>query len=198
MTRLLARSALTVALLVSSFSIAGCSAFTGDGELLTVSDPGGLFHVKTPDDWSSHAQSGFIAIYGGEDPPASDVLDDISIGIFTTKDTTDTPVPEALSYVVATRAQERGWTDPDVSEPAETKIGDRAGYVIKVTATDSQNIPFRAEYYFIRTSGQEVLVIAAAPAKMWDDSADLIQTLIADEWYWHLSAEQGESTPTAQ
>ncbi|MDP2234694.1 MAG: hypothetical protein Q8K89_13735 [Actinomycetota bacterium] len=198
MTRILTRSALTIALLVSSFSIAGCSLLTGKSDLLTVSDPGGLFHVKTPADWSSHSQESFIAIYGSEDPPASDVLNDISLGIFTTKDTTDSPVPEALSYVVATRAQERSWTDADISEPADTEIGGRPGSVIEVTATDSQDVPFRAEYYFLRTSGQEVLVIAAAPAQMWDDSSKLIHTLITDEWYWHLSADQGESTPTAQ
>ena len=198
MTRRLIRAALVIALLAASLSLIGCSILTGQSDLLTVSDSGGLFHVKTPGDWSSHAQEGFIAIYGSEDPPASDVLDDVSLGIFTTKDTTDSPVPEALSYVVATRAQERGWTDADISEPVDAKIGGRPGYVIEVTASDSQNVPFRAEYYFIRTSGQEVLVIAAAPAKMWDDSADLIHTLIADEWYWHLSADQGESTPTAQ
>ena len=197
MFRHLKRLTLATVALALVASTAGCTLFGGDPELTTVSDAGGLFHIKIPATWSSQAQTGLIAIYGAEEPPASDTLKDLSIGIFSTQDTTDTPVPEALTYVVNTRAVERSWSDATVGEPTDAKIGGRDGAVIAVSGTDAQGIKFKAEYYFVRTSGHEVLVIAAAPADTWAEVEDEVHALVADEWYWQI-AEQAEDTSTAQ
>ncbi|PKQ29278.1 MAG: hypothetical protein CVT60_06205 [Actinobacteria bacterium HGW-Actinobacteria-10] len=186
--------ALVAALIICLSLTAGCGQ---EQKRQTINESSSLFHIKIPADWSSQAQQGLIAIYAAEEAPTSEELDNLSMGIFTTRDTTDSPVPEALSYVVEKRSQDRGWTAADISEPKITQIGGREGAMLEVAGTDAQGVEFRANYYFVRTSGAEVLVIAASPAGQWDDHRQDVETIVADEWYWHLPADT-ESTTTAQ
>lgn len=174
--------------------VSGC---TGKQELQTINESASLFHIKIPADWSAQVQQGLIAIYASDEAPSTEKLDNLSMGVFTTKDTTDSPVPEALTYVVEKRAEDRGWTAATISEPETAMIGGREGAVVDVSGTDSQGIDFKALYYFVRTSGAETLVIAASPSDQWDDHLEDVQTIVADEWYWHLPAG-AESTTTAQ
>lgn len=192
-SRNLAIALLAVLMLALPF-VSGC---TGDKKLQTINENSSLFHIKIPADWSAQVQQGLIAIYASDEAPSTEKLDNLSMGVFTTRDTTDSPVPEALTYVVEKRSKDRGWTATDISEPETAMIGGREGAVVSVTGTDSQGIDFAALYYFVRTSGAETLVIAASPSDQWDDHREDVQTIVADEWYWHLPAGE-ESTATAQ
>lgn len=196
MRRHLMHATLALSAAILCVAAAGCSFLDHTPDLQTVSDAGGLFHVKIPSDWSSQVTTGLIAVYGAKEPPASGKLDDLSIGIFVTRDTTETPVPDALEYVVALRAKERSWKNAQISEPTNVTIGKRDGSVVSVSGTDAQGVEFVAEYYFIRTSGQEVLVIAAAPKDRWPDVEEDVRLLITDRWFWQISADQAQESTT--
>lgn len=53
-----------------------------------------------------------------------------------------------------------------IDAPVDTAIDDRTGALVKVAGTDAQGVDFTTRFYFIRTSGEEVLVLAAAPDSM--------------------------------
>lgn len=186
--------ALAAVLLLGLPLLTGCNR---EQERETVNEASSLFHIKIPAGWSSHVQQGLMAIYASEETPSTEKLDNLSMGIFTTRDTTDTPVPEALTYVVEKRARDRGWTAADISSPEVATIGGRDGSALDVTGTDAQGVEFKARYYFARTSGAEVLVIAASPADQWEEHREQVETIVSSQWFWHLPAG-AESTTTAQ
>ncbi|MHB9002737.1 MAG: hypothetical protein ACYC6C_01555 [Coriobacteriia bacterium] len=185
--------ALVAVLLLGLPLLTGCDR---EQERQTINEASSLFHIKIPADWSSRVQQGLMAIYAAQEAPTTEKLDNLSVGIFTTRDTTDTPVPESLTYVVEKRAKDRGWTAADISEPQTTEIGGRDGSALDVAGTDAQGVEFKARYYFARTSGAEVLVIAASPADQWEEHRPQVETIVSSQWFWHLPAG-AESTATA-
>jgi len=175
-------------LVVFAAALSACGPAETSTELETVNDASGLFHVKVPNDWSSLAEEGLVVLYASDTLPEEERIDDLSVAIFSTDETTDTPVPETLTFVVDRRAADRSWKDYSRSEPRATSIGGREGSFVEVTGTDANGQDFRARYHYIRTSGRDVLVIAVAPSAMWDVVVPEVDTLIADEWYWHTPA----------
>lgn len=197
MVRHLIRAATLVALLIAAVGIAGCGLLGGEPKLIDVGDPEGVFHVKIPEDWSSESQKGLIAISATEEMPQSAELENLSIGIFSTTVTTDTPPADTLAYIVDERAKSNEWVDPKVGEPVTVRIGDRDGYMVDASGSYTNGVAFAARYYFINTSGVDLLVIAAAPADSWDEVKPDVETLVSENWFWHRPADE-ESTATAQ
>ena len=196
MTRLLRICTLVLMVLVLTPLLTGCFLSEDSEQTETVNDVGGLFHIKHSEAWSSMAQKGLVVIYGDEKLPESEKLDSLSIAVLISGEVVEEPAPETLKFIAEERSSNRGWTDATIGEVEEATIGDRDAYRLEVAGTDGLGVEFRGYYYLVRTSGHEVMVIAVAPARIWDGIEADVVTLTENEWYWHLP-HSDESTDTA-
>lgn len=181
------RALLVIAMVVPLALSAGCG---GSGDLQTVNDPDGLFHVRVAADSRYLARSGLIAVYAAENLPQTEeaAFETLSMGIYTAPSASQDPVDERLVTLLEQRAEARGWTEQSIGEPAETTIGGRTAYAVEVSGTDEKSRRFAGRAALVRTSGREVLVFAVSPEADWQQHAGEVDGLF-EEWYWHLPAD---------
>jgi hypothetical protein len=188
-------------LLVTGLLAGGCSLLGGDvsSDLTDVADSIALFHFKVPADWQTMVESGLIAISAGEEPldPAQEKLDRFWMLVYTSEEPSDTPVAENLTYLIEQRAELREWTDLQMDEPVEAKVGDRDAAMVSATATDFNGIDFEARYYFVRTKSNEVLIVTMAPAGTFDEYAEEVDAIVGERWFWASTAGSAETSETA-
>lgn len=181
-----------IALLAALTLLTGCF---GGQDLQSVSDAGGLFHVRVPDDWQANAQPQVLILYGDDKLPGSEqeAFEQLSIGMFVASQASSDPVGPKLTALMDARAKGRGWKSKQVSKPAEISIGGRPGFALDVSGTDAQGREFAGRAALVRTGGSEVLVFAVAPQDTWDKRADEVETLFT-EWYWHTGGSATEAS----
>lgn len=181
---------LTVVLLLASVGLAGCSMLPWGQKTRSVSEPGNLFHVDVPVRWQTGTDQGFLTVYADEKlPAAGESPEALSVLFFTSSEASSAKEADVLKFLVDARAKQRGWTNVKTQPMRAAKVGKRAGQLIDVSATGSDNKPFDSRYYFVRTGGKEVLIAAIAPpAKtITDFESDL--GWVTDNFFWHVPAK---------
>lgn len=185
-----------IALLAALALLTGCF---GQQELQSVSDAGGLFHVRVPAGWQANAQPQVLILYGDDKLPGSEqeAFEQLSIGTFVASQASSDAVGPKLTALIEARAKGRGWKGKRVSKPVEVSIGGRPGFALDVSGTDAQGRQFAGRAALVRTGGSEVLIFAVAPEDTWDKRADEVEALFT-EWYWHTGGTTAETSTTAK
>jgi hypothetical protein len=177
-----------VALLAAALALTALTA-CGSERTRDVADSTGLFHFKVPDDWQYMIDVTMTTVYAAEElPEEGEDLDALSIVALVSTTATTTPVPDSLTGFVSASRDGRGWTDATLGEPEEVTIGGRPAYRIDIEAADANGRAFRAAYYWVRTSGSDVLVMAVTPADRWSDYEDDLADVLTN-WFWHRPAD---------
>lgn len=193
------RLAVLVVLVIVALAAAGCSSLPWSKKPpLTVADPNGVFHVKTPGDWRANVEAGLIGLYASEQLPTAETFDALSILIFS-GEAAEKPKPESetLTTMVKKRAEQKKWQKPTYGKPAKTKLGKRDAWVMEVKAIDSKGRAFTGAYYFARTNGKEFFVVAVSPSDSWNADKKKVAG-VTKEWYWHQPEVAKEATPAAK
>ncbi|MBN2840009.1 MAG: hypothetical protein JXP37_03525 [Coriobacteriia bacterium] len=187
--------ALAVIVAISALALtAACSEPTE--ELRDVADPTSLFHIKAPSSWQYLVGTNTITLYAAEELPAEgEDIDALSVVIYVSQTTTDTPAADTLLTYVEYWAEEREWQSVEVTEPTEVSVGGRPASRVDITGTDSEGRDFKAAYIWIRTAGQETLFTAVTPPSRWDEYTGDIDGLL-ERWYWQR-ADDSEETPAS-
>lgn len=171
-------------LIVVGLTPAGCGF--GKKPDVTVTDPGGRFHVKIPAEWQARMDPGLIGLYAAKKLPSTDSLDSMSMVIFNAEATPEkTDLAKRLKKIVEKRAADRKWTDVKYGKVEKTMIGKRPGHKILVSGKDGKKRQFAGDYYLIRTANTEVFIVCAAPADKWEANAPGAARVL-ENWYWHF------------
>lgn len=165
-------------------SLAGCGLAASEPTLSTVTDPGGVFHFKAPEDWQKTVETGLIAVYAAEELPESGSLESLSmLVLYGTTEDTQTPVADKVVEIVELRAESRGWSDYSVGEPQPVSVGSKTGTRVAVSGADADGNAFEGAYHLVRTGTTEVLIIAVTPEGQWSEDQASVDSIF-EQWFW--------------
>ena len=165
-------------------SLAGCGLTASEPSLSTVTDPGGVFHFKAPEDWQKTVETGLIAVYAADELPESGSLESLSLLVlYGTTEDTQTPVEDKVLDIVELRAGSRGWGDYTVGEPEPVDVGSKTGTRVEVSGSDADGNAFEGAYHLVRTGTTEVLIIAVTPEGQWSEDQASVDSIF-EQWFW--------------